>query len=65
MFSLRELDGQSVARTALLERIKQYIEINIRRLQLTSAQVAGHHHIRERYGVSPKQYRRRYTSPAS
>ena len=126
MSSLRELDGQSVARTAMLERIKQYIEINIRHPQLTPAQVAGHHHIseryqrmlfastgttlsryimdkrlelcrealennalsdhgitqiafsygfndgahfsrkfRERYGVSPKEYRRRYTSPAS
>ena len=26
MTSLRELDGQSIARTAMLERIKQYIE---------------------------------------
>ena len=126
MSSLRELDGQSIARTAMLERIKQYIEINIRHPQLTPAQVAGHHHIseryqrmlfastgttlsryimdkrlelcrealedqalsdhgitqiafsygfndaahfsrkfRERYGVSPKQYRRRYISPTS
>ena len=49
MSSLRELDGQSVTRTALLERIKQYIEINIRHPQLTSALVAEHHHISERY----------------
>ena len=49
MSSLRELDGQSIARTAMLERIKQYIEINIRHPQLTPAQVAGHHHISERY----------------
>ncbi|MCY4210407.1 MAG: helix-turn-helix domain-containing protein [Gammaproteobacteria bacterium] len=49
MTSLRDLDGQSLPRTALLERIKQYIEINIRDPQLTPAQVAGHHHISERY----------------
>ncbi len=49
MSSLPELDGQSIARTALLERIKQYIEINIRDPQLTPAQVASHHHISERY----------------
>ena len=49
MSSLRELDGQSIARTAILERIKQYIEINIRHPQLTPAQVARHHHISERY----------------
>ena len=49
MSSLRELDGQSIARTAMLERIKQYIEINIRHPQLTPAQVAKHHHISERY----------------
>lgn len=49
MTSLRELDGQSIARTAILERIKQYIEINIRHPHLTPAQVAKHHHISERY----------------
>lgn len=49
MSSLRELDSQSIARTALLERIKQYIEINIRDPKLTPALVAGHHHISERY----------------
>ena len=49
MSSLRELDGQSVARTAMLERIKQYIEINIRHPQLTPALIAKHHHISERY----------------
>ena len=49
MSSLRELDGRSIARTAMLERIKQYIEINIRHPQLTPAQVAKHHHISERY----------------
>ena len=49
MSSLRELDGQSVARTALLERLKQYIEINIRHPQLNPALVAKHHHISERY----------------
>lgn len=49
MSSLRELDRQSTARTALLERIKQYIEINIRYPKLTSAQVAEHHQISERY----------------
>ena len=49
MSSLRELDGRSIARTAMLERIKQYIEINIRHPQLTPAQVARHHHISERY----------------
>ena len=49
MSSLRELDGQSMTRTAMLERIKQYIKINIRDSQLTPAQVAGHHHISERY----------------
>ena len=49
MSSLRELDGQSIARTAMLERIKQYIEINIRHPQLTPALVAKHHHISERY----------------
>lgn len=49
MSSLRELDGQSVARTAMLERIKQYIEMNIRHPQLTPAKVAEHHHISERY----------------
>ena len=64
MSSLRELDGQSIARTAMLERIKQYIEINIRHPQLTPAQVAGHHHISERYDVSPKQYRHRFISSA-
>lgn len=49
MTSLRELDGQSIARTAMLERIKQYIEINIRHPQLTPALTASHHHISERY----------------
>ena len=49
MSSLRKLDGQSIARTAMLERIKQYVEINIRHPQLTPAQVARHHHISERY----------------
>ena len=49
MSSLRELDGQSIARTALLERLKQYIEINIRHPQLNPALVAKHHHISERY----------------
>ncbi|MDE0154954.1 MAG: helix-turn-helix domain-containing protein [Gammaproteobacteria bacterium] len=49
MTSLRDLGGQSTARTAMLERLKQYIEINIRDPQLTPAQVAGHHHISERY----------------
>ena len=49
MSSLRELDGQSIARTAMLERIKQYIEINICHPQLTPALVAKHHHISERY----------------
>ena len=49
MSSLRELDGQSIARTAILERLKQYIEINIRHPQLSSALVAKHHHISERY----------------
>ena len=49
MSSLREVDGQSIARTAMLERIKQYIEINIRHPQLSPALVAEHHHISERY----------------
>ena len=49
MSSLRELDGQSIARTAMLERIKQYIEINIRHPQLSPALVARHHQISERY----------------
>lgn len=49
MSSLRELDGQSIARTAMLERIKQYVEINIRHPQLTPALAAKHHHISERY----------------
>ena len=49
MSSLREVDGQSIVRTAMLERIKQYIEINIRDPQLTPALVAEHHHISERY----------------
>ena len=47
--SLRELDGQSIARTAMLERLKQYIEINIRHPQLSPALIAAHHHISERY----------------
>ncbi len=49
MSSLRELDGQSLARTVMLERIKKYIEINIRDPQLTPALIAKHHHISERY----------------
>ena len=49
MSSLREVDGQSIARTAMLERIKQYIEINICHPQLSPALVAKHHHISERY----------------
>ena len=49
MSSLREVDGQSIARTAMLERIKQYIEINICHPQLSPALVARHHHISERY----------------
>jgi AraC-like DNA-binding protein len=49
MSSLRELDGQSIARTAMLERIKQYIEINIRNPQLTAPLIASHHQISERY----------------
>ena len=49
MSSLRELDGQSIARTAMLERIKQYIEINICHPQLSPALVAKHHQISERY----------------
>ena len=47
--SLREVDGQSIARTAMLERIKQYIEVNIRHPQLSPALVAKHHQISERY----------------
>ena len=47
--SLRELDGQSIARTAMLERLKQYIEINIRHPQLSPALIAAHHQISERY----------------
>ena len=43
----------------MLERIKQYIEINIRHPQLTPALTASHHHISERYGASPKEYRGR------
>ena len=49
MSSLREVDGQSIARTAMLERIKQYIEINICHPQLSPALVARHHQISERY----------------
>ena len=49
MSTLRDLDGQSVARTAMLERLKQYIEINIRHPQLSPALIAKHHHISERY----------------
>lgn len=47
--SLRELDGQSTTRSAMLERIKQYIEINIRQPHLSPAQIARHHRISERY----------------
>ena len=47
--SLREVDGQSIARTAMLERIKQYIDVNIRHPQLSPALVARHHQISERY----------------
>ena len=47
--SLRELDGQSIARTAMLERLKQFIEINIRHPQLSPALIAAHHQISERY----------------
>ncbi|MCY4155776.1 MAG: helix-turn-helix domain-containing protein [Gammaproteobacteria bacterium] len=47
--SLREADGQSIARTAMLERIKQYIETNIRHPQLSPGLVARHHRISERY----------------
>lgn len=47
--SLREVDGQSIPRTAMLERIKQYIEVNIRHPQLSPALVAKHHQISERY----------------
>ena len=49
MSSLRELNGQSIARTAMLERIRQYIEINIRNPQLSPALIAAHHKISERY----------------
>ena len=49
MSRLRDLDGQSVARTAMLDRLKQYIEINIRHPQLSPAVIAKHHHISERY----------------
>lgn len=49
MSSLREVDGQSIARTAMLERIKQYIEINICHPQLSPALVAKHHQISGRY----------------
>ena len=49
MSSLRDLDGKSIPRTIMLERIKQYIEINIRHPQLSPALVARHHHISERY----------------
>ena len=49
MSKLRDLDGQSVARTAMLDRLKQYIEINIRHPQLSPAVIAKHHHISERY----------------
>ena len=49
MSSLRELNGQSIARTAMLERIKQYIEINLRNPQLSPALIAAHHRISERY----------------
>ena len=49
MSRLRDLDGQSVARTAMLDRLKQYIEINIRHPQLTPAVIAKDHHISERY----------------
>lgn len=49
MSSLRDVDGQSIARTAMLERIKQYIEVNIRNPQLSPLLIAEHHMISERY----------------
>ena len=49
MSSLRDVDGQSIARTAMLERIKQYIEVNIRNPQLSPILIAEHHMISERY----------------
>ena len=49
MSSLRKPDDRSLARTAMLDRIKQYIESNICDPQLSPALVAKHHHISERY----------------
>ncbi|MGI9229742.1 MAG: helix-turn-helix domain-containing protein [Gammaproteobacteria bacterium] len=49
MSSLKEVNGQTIARTAMLQRLQQYIEINLRNPQLTPMLIASHHHISERY----------------
>lgn len=49
MSTLRDTDGQSIARTAMLERIKQYIEVNIRNPHLTPTLIARQHQISDRY----------------
>ncbi len=47
--ALREVDGQSIARTAMLERLQQYIALNIRNPLLSPSLIAGQHRISERY----------------
>ena len=49
MSTLREVDGQSIARTAMLERLQQYIEVNIRDPRLSPSLMAKQHQISERY----------------
>ena len=49
MSSLKEANGQSSSRTAMLERLKQYIEINIRDPKLGPRLMAEQHGISQRY----------------